>query len=72
MSVTNKRIGYHITRTYRRATVSSAEVAASLLYPWLGNEEAAPGGEKRGFMHAQSTARKAAARNNILALLAGA
>jgi hypothetical protein len=59
MSVTNKRISYHITRTYWCATVSSAEVAASLLCPWLGDEE---GGEKRGFMHAQCTARKAESR----------
>ena len=37
VSETNKRICYHITRTYWCATVSYAEVAASLLCPWLGD-----------------------------------
>lgn len=48
VSETNKRICYHIARTYWCATVSRAEVAASLLCPWLGDEEEAAGGEKRG------------------------
>jgi hypothetical protein len=63
--VTNQRIGYHITRTYWRATVSSADVAASLLCRWLGDEEVVLSREKRGSMYAQSTAHKAEARTVI-------